>query len=290
MLTIPLFSSLQEFCADQLNLYTLQNYIEVFIFSFVIYKILLWLAQDHTKHLLLYTYGYITLMMTSYATSCTTLFWTMFLCIPIAMLASIVLHQKQLQKNFILASSKHITPDSISANNWFELFVRSCLLATYQKKHLYCIIERNSHLTPILHAPTKLNLALGQNSIDLILSSNALNNPSLIWLDQFGTLHTVNATWKETLTNQILSSHEKKHYAEIHLLTSKTDALVWSIDPTTKMGMLWYQKTFLQQLTMDQLIKSSQKILNQKINSQTIQKQGTLYANENKVNSNTTAS
>ena len=284
------FSSLQEFCADQLGLYTIQNYIEVCVFSFVIYKILSWLAQDHTKHLLLYVYGYTALMMASYATSCMTLFWTMFFCIPIAMLASIVLHQKQLQKNFILASSKDLTPHTMPAKNWLGLFVRSCLLAAYQKKQLYCIIERSNHLAPVLHNNCPLHLALQQNIIDLILSSSALHNPSVIWLTQSGILHTVNATWKETLTSEILSSHPQPHRAEIHLLTSKTDAVVWSIDPTTKMAMLWYQGTFMQQLTIDQLMKSCQQILNQKIESEFLSKEGTSHATENENNSHNSAS
>lgn len=274
------FSSLHEFGADQLGLYTFQNYIEVAVFSFIMYKILAWLAQDHTKHLLLYVYAYATIMMTSYATSCTTLFWTMFLCIPIAMLASIVLHQKQLQKNFILASSKNLTPHTMPAKNWLGLFIRSCLLAAYQKKQLFCIIQRSDHLEPILHNHCPLHLVLQQNIIDLILSSSAINNPSVIWLTQKGILNTVNATWKETLSNQILSSHAHHNHAEITLLTSKTDALVWSIDPTSKMAMLWYQGTFMQQLTIDQLIKSCQQILNQKIQNQPLIKEGTIHGTE----------
>lgn len=284
------FSSLQEFGADQLGLYTMQNYIEVAIFSFVIYKILQWLAQDHTKHLLLYVYAYAILMISSYATLCMTLFWTMFICIPVAMLASIVLHQKQLQKNFILASSKDLTPQTLPAKNWLGLFMRSCLLAAYQKRQLYCIIERTNHLAPVLNNNCPLYLTLQQNVIDLIISSSALDNPSVIWLTQSGILNTVNATWKETLTSEMLSSHRQPHHGEIILLTSKTDAVVWSIDPTTKMAMLWYQGTFMQQLTIDQLMKSCQQILNQKIESQPFHKQGTSHATENENDSNHSAS
>ncbi|MBP6891984.1 hypothetical protein KBB68_00225 [Candidatus Babeliales bacterium] len=284
------FSSLQEFGADQLGLYSIQNYIEVVIFSFIIYKILQWLAQDHTKHLLLYVYAYAIVMITSYTTSCTTLFWTMFLCAPVVMIASIILHQKQLQKNFILASSKDLTPHTLPAKNWLGLLIRSCLLAAYQKKQLYCIIERTNHLAPVLHNHCPLHLALQQNVIDLIFSSNALHNPTVLWLTQTGILNTFNATWKETLINEILTAHKYRNHGEIIILTSKTDALVWSIDPTTKMAMLWHQGTFIQQLTIDQLMKSCQQILNQKIESRVIQTQGVSNATENENNSNHSAS
>ncbi len=284
------FSSLQEFGADQLGLYSVQNYIEVIVLSFVLYKILHWLEQDHTKHLLLYVYAYAALMIASYATSCTTLFWIMFVSIPLATITAIILHQKQLQKNFIFASSKNLTPYTMPAKNWLGLFVRSCLLTAYQKKQLFCIIERTQHLAPVLHSPVHLHLAIQQNVIDLILSSNALQNSSLIWLSESGILLTVNATWKETITNQILSAHQKTNYAEIALLTNKTDALVWSIDPTTKMAMLWYQNSFMQQLTIDQLMKSCQQILNQKTEIQPLSQEGTIHATENENNSNNSAS
>src|SRR3990167_587202 len=136
------FSYLQEFSADQLSLYSFQNYLEVFVFSFMIYKILRWLQKDHTKHLVLYVYGYASMMIASQLTGCVTLFWTMFILMPVAMLVSVVIHQKQFQKNFILASGKDLTPHTMPTKNWLELLVRSCLLAAYQNKQFYCIIER----------------------------------------------------------------------------------------------------------------------------------------------------
>ena len=275
------FSSLFEFGADQFGLYSIQNYIEVLILSFITYKILSWLAQDHTKHILLYVYAYAAFMIASYATSCITLFWILFVGMPLVALTTIVLHQKQMQKNFILASSKDLTPNSIPAKNWLEILIRSCLLAAYQKKQIFCIIESTDHLASALHSPTHLHLSLKQDIIDLIISSTALENPSIIWISQSGIMYTVNATWKETITNHILSPHQKIHYAEIALLTSKTDAFAWSIDPMNKMAMLWHQNTFIQQLTIDQLMKSCQKILNQKIEFEPLTKERTEHATKN---------
>lgn len=269
------FTHLQEFFADQLGLYCFQNYLEVLIFSFAIYHILKWLQQDHTKHLVLYVYGYASLMMTSQFMGCLTLFWTMFIIMPVAMLVCVVIHQKQLQKNFILASSKDLTPHTLPTKNWLDLFIRSTLLLSYQNKQLYCIIERNNHLAPLLDAPCNLYLALQQPIIDLILSSAALNRSSIVWLTDFGILNSVNATWQKILSNEILTpENQPLHHAEILLLTSKTDALVWSIDPTTKLAMLWYQGKSMQKLTIDQLVTSCKQILYKNEETKLFNKQG----------------
>jgi hypothetical protein len=269
------FSYLQEFCADQLGLYCFQNYIEVLVFSFAIYQMLKWLQQDHTKHLVLYVYGYASIMVMSQITGCVTLFWTMFIIMPVAMLVSVVIHQKQLQKNFILASSKDLTPHTLPTKNWLDLFIRSTLLLAYQNKQLYCVIERNNHLAPLLHAPCNLYLALQQPIIDLILSSSALHQSSIIWLTDFGILNSVNATWQKILSNEILSpENQLQHHAEILLLTAKTDALVWSIDPTTKLAMLWYQGKSMQKLTIDQLMTSCKQILYKNAEPKMFNKQG----------------
>lgn len=275
------FSFLQEFGADKLGLYTLQNYIEILVFSFVIYKILRWLQQDPTKHLILYVYGYASLMIVSQLSGCITLFWTMFILLPVAIMTCIIIHQKQLQKNFILASSKDLTPQTMPTTNWLDLFIRSTLLTSYKNKQLYCIIERTDHLAALLHAPCNLYLPLQKNIIDLILASNALENPSILWLTDSGIINSVNVSWQKILTNEILTTqHQSMHQSEIILLTAKTDALVFSIDPSNKLAMIWYQGKSMHKLTIDQLMKSCKEILYQKIEHKSFNKQGAHYAQQ----------
>lgn len=277
MLSLLPFAYLQEFCADQLGLYSYQNYIEVFIFSFVIYKMLRWLQQDHTKHLVLYVYAYATLMITSYIFACTTLCLTMFIFMPLAILICIIAHQKQLQKNFIMASHKDLTPYTLPTKNWMEFLMRSCLLAAYQNKQIFCILERTDHLASMLQNSCNLYLPIQQEILDLILSSNALHTPSIIWLTESGIINSVNATWKQSVLDELLSSHNQ-YQAAIKLMTSKTDALVWSIDPTTRLATFWHQGKSLQQITIDQLMTSCKQILYKNINLQSVNKSGVNYA------------
>lgn len=277
MLSILPFTYLQEFCADQLGIYCYQNYIEIFIFSVVIYKMLRWLQQDHTKHLILYVYAYATFMIGSYIFTYTTLCLTMFLVMPLAIMMCIIAHQKQLQKNFILASNKDLTPYTLPTKNWMDLLMRSCLLASYQNKQIFCIIERTDHLASMLTNSCNLYLPIQQEILDLILSSNALHTPSIMWITESGIINSVNATWKETVLDELLHA-DNHHQAAIKLITSKTDAIVWSIDPTTRLATFWHQGKSLQQITIDQLMTSCKQILYKNINLQSVNKSGVNYA------------
>lgn len=275
------FGMLQDFCAQQLGLYSYQNYIEVIIFSLVIYKTLRWLQQDHTKQLLLYVYAYASVMIASRMLSCPTLFWVMFILMPVVALLCIVVHQKQLQKNFILGSTKYVTPETMPTKNWLEVFIRSCLLTSYQNKQIFCVMQREDELATLLHAPYALQLPIQEEIVRLILSSNALNNPSIIWITQSGTINSVNASWKESLIQELLSvSIENQNHACANLLTKKTDAVVFSIDPTTRLAMIWHQGKSLHQITIDQLITSCKQILYKNIANQSVQKSGVHYATQ----------
>lgn len=276
------FEYIKQFCAEQLGLYGYQNYIELFIFTLVIYKILRWLQQDHTKHLVLYLYSYATLMITSYLLSCMILFSTMLLLMPIAALLCIVLHQKQLQKNFVLGSNKTITPQTMPAKNWLDLFIRSCLLAAYQNKQIFCIIERNDQIAMLLQRSYLLQLPIQEEIIDLILSSNALENPSTIWLHHTGIINSVNVTWKESFIHELLPIHEEaQQEALILLFTQKTDAIIFSINPKTRLAMLWHHGISMHEITIDQLVTSCKHILYKNFTDESIKKSGVTHATQN---------
>jgi hypothetical protein len=275
MLTV--LNAFCEFCSDHLGLYTIQNYIEVSILTGCMYKILRWLQQDSTKHIILYVYAYAALMIASYLFSCITLFWIMFLSLPLAALICIMAHQKQIQKNFILASSKDLTPHTLPVKNWLDLLIRAHLLASYQNKQIFCVLQRTDHLASMLQSDCNLFVPIQQSIIDLIFSSNALGTPSFLWITDSGTINSVNASWKETVLAELLHPYNLNH-AAITLLTGKTDAIVWTIDVQTKMATLWHQGKAMQQITIDQLLGSCKQILNKRLS---IEKSGVSYAVKN---------
>ncbi|HSW76575.1 MAG TPA: hypothetical protein VLG50_05995 [Candidatus Saccharimonadales bacterium] len=277
MLAMYPFHYLFEFCAQQLGLYTYQNYIELCLFVIVTYKSLTWLKSDHTKPLLLYTYAYCALFFTSYYLSCNILFFTMLLCSPAFIIFCMIAHQRQLQKNFVTSSLKYITPKTIPNKNWFEILTRSCLLASYQKKQIICVVQRTDHLETLLHAPYELHLPIQQEITQLLFSSTALDNPTIVWAQDCGIIHSINVTWQKNVTQELLLLNEKNiHHMASTLLTKKTDAFIFLIDATTHKHALWYQGKCLQLLTIDQLLKCGKEIMFIK-QSYTDEKKGNHY-------------
>ncbi len=253
----------QQFFTDQLGLYSIQNYGEVLIFSFIIYKMLRWLQKDQTKQLVLYVYAYTGCMITSYAFSFSTLFFTLFFMAPIAMLLCIIAHQKQLQKNFLVASNVDFNMNRLPTKNWLQLFIRSCLLVAYQKKNIICIMQRSDNLSEIIESSCNLYVPIQSNILDLLLLSNALHQPSIFWITDFGFINGVNVTWKPILKNQLLSD-QHEHTALLKLITTSTDAFAWTIDPNNRLASLWHQGKVVHNLTIDQLLKTCHTILQKK--------------------------
>jgi len=281
MLAFYPFHYIFEFCGQLLGLYTYQNYIELFLFIVATYKSFVWLKNDHTKPLLLYSYGYFALLFTSYYFSCSILFYTMLLCAPALVVFCIVAHQKQIQKNFVVSSSKHVTPQTIPNKNWLEILTRSCLVASYQKKQIMCVVERADHLGTLLHAPYMLQLPIQQEITDLLLSSTALNNPTILWVQRSGVIHSVNATWQKNLTKELLLLNDQDVLAQNHeaatLLTKKTDAFIFLINASSNQHELWYQGKCLQLITIDQLLKCGKEIMHDRQHPLTHDKKGNMY-------------
>lgn len=260
------FSYFYELCADLLGLYLYQDYIEVCLFIFAVYKGLTWLKQDHTKHLVMGSYLYFFLLSSSYYLSCNILFSTLLTLAPVCMMLCIIIHQKQLQKNFVLASTKHSSPKTVPHKNWIDTLIQSCLIASHHNKHITCIIERNDHIHSLLQAPFVLHLPIQKSITDLLLASNNLSAQTLLWVNQSGMIHSINVTWHSFLTNELLLVNAKTNTTTLNheaatLLSQKTDAVVFEINAANT-NTIWYQGKCMQNITVQQLLVFAKEILN----------------------------
>lgn len=256
---------LTQFCAEMLHIYSWQDYVEVAFFIFITHQTLQWLKQDHTKHLLATSYSYFTVLICSYYFSCNTLFTTGLLIAPAYMVFCIVVHQKQLQKNFVLPSKKFFTPITTPQKNWLETLIQSCLITANHKQHITCIIERQDSLQVLLQAPFNLELPIQEDITNLLLASNNIHDDSICWIHQSGIIHSINVQWSTFLKNQILITPANNARALTHeaalLLSQKTDALIFDISTTSDLHTVWYQGKCIKQLTMPQLLLFIKKIL-----------------------------
>ena len=253
-----------EFNEQILGLYYIQDFLEVIIFISITYKCLIWLKQDNTKNLLFGSYLYISLIIFSYLTSCNILFFTLMLAMPICILFVLVIHQKQLQKNFLLSSKTNHVFASMPQKNWIDSFVQSCLIASHNKKNITCIIERSQHLQPLLKPPFMLYIPIQQEITNLILESNKINEQSLFWINESGIIQSINVEWNDLLLSEIIiKSNNNKTLSNdaAMLLTEKTDALIFAIHTLSDTNTIWYKGTCIKQATIQQLLKFIHKVL-----------------------------
>lgn len=254
-----------NFFAQTLGIYMMQDCLEIIIFILITYKSLTWLKQDHTKNLLINSYLYISLLIFAYISSCFILFHTLLVFAPISIIFTIIVHQKQLQKNFILSSKTHLNLQKNPRENWLEILLQSCLYASHKKKNIICVIERSQHLQDLLHYPYLLQIPIQQDITNLLLSSNKITDHCILWIDEQGIIQSINVLWSKTLLNELIIKPKDPqlllHEAAL-LLTEKTDAIIFSINITSDTHAIWYQGSHLKHNTAQHLLQFINKILN----------------------------
>jgi diadenylate cyclase len=285
-----LMQYIQQFCAEQFALYTYQNYIEVIILSFLVYKALRWLQSDHTKPMVLYVYLYAGIIIFSQLINALILFWVLIICTPIVAILCIIAHQKNIQKYFAWKNVHRFETSTLPDQHWMELLVRSVLLAAHHKKNIFCIIQRNDYILHYLEAPYKMDLPIQKNVLDLILASPLIENPSILLVTKVGTLQYVNSIWSNRLLEymMMLGDHDSlKHCQEASdVLSRRTDAIIWHITPTSQECSIWYQDTHIKNMSVDQMLTILKKLVPES-NINLKNSEGILYENKSYKNDST---
>lgn len=264
-----------NFFAQTLEIHTIQDCIEITAFIFLTYKCLIWLKQDHTKNLLLSSYMYICVTIFAYLSSCSVLFHTLLISAPVSIIFALIIHQKQLQKNFILSSKTNLDFQKMPQANWLKSLLQSCLQASHHKKNIVCIIERSQNLKPLLHTSYLLQIPIQEDITTLLLASSKVTDNSILWIDELGIIQSINVLWNHTLINELIikpkTSQSLLHEAAL-LLTEKTDALIFSINTSSDAHTVWYKGSCIKQNTVELLLQFINKILKPQASSSIVLK------------------
>lgn len=204
--------------------------VEILFFSSLFYQISLWLKKDRHHNLLPYWYGYCALGFTAYCLQLSAISNVLFLFAPATLTLFLILHQEQLQKNFV--ALRTITPARPVSSDWLEQVMRSCIVAVNNNRSLVCVIERKDSLQEFLETPFMFNAELHSATFDMLITGDSYNENALIWLNDHGTLRGINATWR-TSTDEWKSDTKTELPTWQHdalFFTSKTDAITLGID------------------------------------------------------------
>ena len=197
---------LMEYC----SIHSWQDALEILFFASAIYAASSWLKQDKNNRLLIGFYSYIALFCATYFFDLPTLQNSLLFAAPIIGTLSIIYHQKQLQKNFILARRAPIHQGKVAAPNWIESCIRSCLMIAHEKHEITCIIEQNDILDSMIDRSLLINVHMQKDILNLLLMSDAFHPEQPILLKKNGNITSVNCSWGESLTETLFSTNDKQ--------------------------------------------------------------------------------
>lgn len=230
------------------------NLIEIFLISTGIYYLLCWLSYDQQKNLVFWFYGYVLLYMFCWNFNLATLHFLMLASTPFIACMFCLIHQKTLQKNFIALTK--LQPNRLATGNWLEEVMQSCLRNINTHHEIMYIIERNDLLDLFLQAPYVIDAPIQQNFLELLINMHQKPaEPVVVWITQRGFLHTCNPVWtvKEDtfwINPQVqqLSPWQQKAL----IITEKTDALVLTVSPITRMCSVMVKDKLVQSVSPHQ--------------------------------------
>lgn len=212
-----------------------KDLVEIVFFSAVIYYLLLWLRQDTEKNLLLSFYAYCFLFFVAHYADLPVMRFTLFMTAPVVALIFIIIHQQTLQKNFVNLAK--VTPSAFETNHWLDELIKCCLMALNRHREIVLVIERNDHLKSLIHAPYFIYAELKKDVFDILLEKHIPGNDYMIWINQQGKLVAINCSWRTQLDETWISKEAQNMHIwkqNALFITSKTDALMFKVNPLTR--------------------------------------------------------
>lgn len=231
-----------------------RNTIEILIFSFLFYKISLYLRRDKSKNLLPYFYGYCALACAAYFLQLSTVNYVLFLFAPAAVCLFILFHQETLQRNFV--ALKSVAAQQPTFIDSLEVLMRCMLIALNNKQEVTVLIEYNDTLNEFVQSNSSINSSLNYDLLILLLESPSFDPKKMLWITQSGIIRSMNAQWHDELTTksavgatQLLSTRDLHEW-----YTSKTDCLIIELDPAARTFAVTTHGTTKQNLTSQHVL------------------------------------
>jgi len=261
------FETVSEWLLEYCSIHSWQDAIEILFFSTIIYFISLWLKQDQSKQLLPLFYGYLTIFCSTYFLDLQILQSALLYSSPMLATLAIIYHQKELQKNFILARKQVVEPQKIAHHKWIETLIRSCLIISHQKTEITCIIEGQNDLESILNKPFLLDLHIQKNLLDLFLLSDLFESKKIVWIKKTGNIISINCAWNESINTSLISTLFQEPDWQVYgtIVSTKTDALIFHINSDSAKNGICYQGKIIKKMSAEQMLQFiKQAILKQK--------------------------
>lgn len=248
---------------DLTTLFSLKDCIEIALASVAIYYFSVWLKADRQKNLLFSFYGYCAVTFGCYYAGLPTLTLFLFITAPLAIMLFILFHQDLLQKNFIALASINAAPAE-HESDWLETVIRACLVAINNNKTIYGVIEHRDSLSSMLTTNIPLYTDVQKNVLTMALESSSYDQEKMLWLTAQGKLLGINSRWNVSPADIITSPSVAmlaEWQQEALFFTHKTDAIVFSINPTSRTFTLIAQGKIVEHINANHALNTIKKFL-----------------------------
>ena len=194
--------------------YEWKDFVEIFMFIFLFYRLMHWLNDDPNKKMFFYFLGYCIFFTGAYCLKLATICSFLILYTPVIMLFFIIFHQKSLQKNFI---TKTHSIEPFTSTSWIEQIISTGLYLLNNNVDATILIEHTHALHSFLHNTCPLDAPLSTLLLRMLTSNQFFIPKDMLWITTKGSIKGINTTWKDNDIDQETN------------LTTYTDALILKI-------------------------------------------------------------
>jgi len=216
-----------------------------------------WLAYDKQNNLIMYWYAYSFMGIASYYFELYTLVAILVVGLPVIATIFLLIHQRTLQKNFIALKRPFHQPTTLINKEWLSSLIRACVVMLNQGKSVFVLFEHTEHIAHFVHCPIPIEAPINYELLHVVTSSQAHDPENMLWVSTQGSLRGINTTWRHQLDDVWLCADVKelenwKQHALF--ITSKTDGLVFHLDPITHTSTLVMQGKAMERVPLEKAI------------------------------------
>jgi hypothetical protein len=205
--------------------------IQLALLSFGFYHILEWLSADQTKNLKGYFLGLCGTSAAAWYFQLSGIMLFLWMFWPAFFIFFFLIHEKQLQKNFITTAPRQpIKQKNIAAHTWIDTIIQIGLYNMVHHKNNFNLIEMNQPLSSLISSVIPLNVPIEKKLLEILSDTTLPNHTSTILYSNKGNVCGFDLLMKLNNIPFIDTSIDQQELFEsIHIFTQATDALaLWA--------------------------------------------------------------
>jgi hypothetical protein len=233
---------------------TWQDWFELMLITFFLYRIHFWLSQDRRTPLLALGYGYCCFLLISYYAPLPTMVHLIPIITPAMLVMIILLHKQTLQRDLIPYKNHDIQSNTNSGAEWLITVLRSALTTINDTQTVIVLFEYTDELAPFVQTPYVLHTPVHPELLALLLHRSIYQSNTMLWITHKGTIVSTKATWRLPTSYRIPDTIEAIEQLKdlAHIYSLKTNGLVCIIHQKTRTATLIAHGFLWDAITMQQ--------------------------------------